>query len=467
MHLHKALLRKLALSFNVSARIVLVSAIASGQGKTSVCAALVCRFLAGGQRVKVFKTGADFIDPMILQHAARDEVEVLDTWMLGLEACQQKLSAAAAHYDVVLIEGVMGLYDGTPSAADLARTFGIPVLLVIDASAMAQTAGALVYGMQHFGQVDIAGVIANKVAGQGHADFIASSLRDCPLLGYLPQQPQCLPERHLGLVLPNEIDGLQNIVQELGESLQLDFEKWHSIAVRTIASLPVPHAPNSEADTATKMAINSSARLATVEKPLQGKTIAIARDAAFAFLYPANLHCLEELGATLLYFSPLANQKIPRQADALYLPGGYPELHAQTLSRATRWQASVRAAQGVGMPIWAECGGMMVLCENLIDQSGRCFAMAGLLPGNVQMRQFISAIGPQAWYTTEGELRGHSFHFSVFDSTLTPHARAQKHPSGQAGEAIFRLGRLQASYFHAYFPSCPTATAALFLASER
>lgn len=433
----------------ISPRIVLIAAIASSQGKTSVCAALARHLQGLGQRVKVFKTGADFIDPMILQHAVQEEVEVLDTWMLGLAACQQKLSSAAAHFDVVLIEGVMGLYDGTPSAADLARAFGIPVLLVIDASAMAQTVGALVYGMQHFGNVEIAGVIANKVASQGHADFIASSLRDCPLLGYLPPQTHSLPERHLGLVLPNEVGELGQILQNLGASLQLDRTKWDSIPVSTLAAMPTPSLP----------------QLPQLPQLLQGKTIAIARDAAFAFIYPANLHCLQAMGASLQYFSPLANQKIPSQADALYLPGGYPELHAQTLSLAKRWQASVRAAQGAGMPIWAECGGMMALCENLVDKNGQCFAMAGLLPGTVQMRQHLSAIGPQAWHSAKGELRGHTFHFSKFDSPLAAQVHTHKHPSGQAGEAIYRLGQLQASYFHAYFPSCPPAAAALFLSN--
>ncbi len=162
------------------ANVFLIAAIASGQGKTSVTAALAGHLLSRGYTVQVFKVGADFIDPMLLQHAAHAEVEILDLWLLGEAACQQKIKAAASAADVVLIEGVMGLYDGTPSAADLARRFDLPVLLVIDASAMAQTVGALVYGMQHFGQIKIAGVIANKVAGQGHADFIASSLRDCP-----------------------------------------------------------------------------------------------------------------------------------------------------------------------------------------------------------------------------------------------------------------------------------------------
>ncbi|MBI3231440.1 MAG: cobyrinate a,c-diamide synthase [Burkholderiales bacterium] len=418
----------------------MVAAIASGQGKTSVCAALARKLQEQGQRVTVFKTGADFIDPLILQHAAHQAVEVLDIWLLGEAACQQKLSAAAAQSDVVLIEGVMGLYDGNPSAADLARAFDIPVLLVIDASAMAQTVGALVYGMQHFGNVKIAGVIANKVASSGHAAFIASSLRECPLLGYLPPQKSCLPERHLGLVLPDEVGGLDHILQELADGLQLDREKWDSIATSVLPPQLTP----------------------TVPPLLQGKTIAVARDAAFAFIYPANIACLQALGAHIVYFSPLANQAIPFTADALYLPGGYPELHAATIAQAKRWQASLRAAQGAGMPIWAECGGMMALVEHLIDKTGRSYSMAGLLPGTVRMHSRLGALGPQAWQVEHGQLRGHTFHFSSYYTNLAPHAHAQQHPNGHEGEAIYRLAQLQASYFHAYFPSNPVATAALF-----
>jgi cobyrinic acid a,c-diamide synthase len=199
---------------------------------------------------------------------------------------------------------------------------------------------------------------------------------------------------------------------------------------------------------------------------LRGKCIAVARDAAFAFLYPANLDCLRELGAELMFFSPLANQPLPPQADALYLPGGYPELHAQRLSQAERWQTSLRAAHAAGLPILAECGGMMALAESLTDLDGNTWPMAGVLAGRVSMQTRLAAIGSQQWTTPHGGLRGHAFHYSRLETDLVPSARTVRHPSGDAGEAIYRSGALTASYFHAYFPSCPQAVADLFLAGE-
>jgi cobyrinic acid a,c-diamide synthase len=195
---------------------------------------------------------------------------------------------------------------------------------------------------------------------------------------------------------------------------------------------------------------------------LAGKTIAIARDAAFAFLYPANLDCLRALGATLCFFSPLADEPVPAHADAVYLPGGYPELHGAALAGAGVWQASLRQAHRNGMPIWAECGGMMALAESLTDPSGLVWPMAGLLPGTVSMQTRLGGLGPQGMDTAHGLLRGHTFHYSRLDTTLEPVARTVKHPSGDTGEAVYRVGSLTASYFHAYFPSCPGAVAGLF-----
>jgi cobyrinic acid a,c-diamide synthase len=198
---------------------------------------------------------------------------------------------------------------------------------------------------------------------------------------------------------------------------------------------------------------------------LQGKTVAVACDAAFAFLYPANLDCLRALGAQLQFFSPLDDEAVPAQADALYLPGGYPELHAHTLARAQRWQASMHALRAAQVPVLAECGGMMVLSDALVDQQGRAWPMLGWLPGRVVMQERLAAIGPQAWGSERGELRGHAFHYSRFETALTPAAHTAKHPGGQSGEAIYRSGALTASYFHAYFPSSPAAVAALLMRS--
>jgi cobyrinic acid a,c-diamide synthase len=419
-------------------RIVLVSAIASGQGKTTVTAALARRLVREGLRVRVFKAGPDFLDPMVLERASGAAVYALDLWMVGLESCRTLLARAATEVDVILIEGVMGLYDGKPSSADLARAFGVPVMAVLDASAMAQTAGAVVIGLRDYGPVEMAGVIANRVASAGHAKMVAEAVRDIPLLATLPRQQQSLPERHLGLVQPEEVAQIDLVLDQLADQLALDMDAWNRLPYVSLA--------------------DEGASEQTTPR-LKGKTIAIARDAAFAFLYPANLDCLKNLGATLHFFSPLADEPVPDAADAVYLPGGYPEVHAKVLSQATRWQDSIRAAYAGNKPILAECGGMMALADSLADGDGATWPMAGLLAGKVKMQSRLAGLGMQAW----GELRGHAFHYSTFETVVVPHAHTVKRLTGGAGEAVYRQGGLTASYFHAYFPSCPSAVADLFL----
>lgn len=429
-----------------AARAVLVSAVASGQGKTTVTAALARKLARQGLRVRLFKTGPDFLDPMMLQRAGGMPVQTLDLWMVGLERCRKLLADAAAQADVILIEGVMGLYDGTPSSADLARQFGVPVLAVVDASAMAQTVGAVVLGLRDYGPVSIAGVIANRVGSARHAQMINEAIRDIRLFGTLPRQQCSLPERHLGLVQPDEVDSIDAVFDSLADQLEIDAEAWAALLE-------------------TRFAPGDALRPET--PALKGKTIAIARDAAFAFLYPANLECLRELGAETVYFSPLADEPVPSAARAVYLPGGYPELHAQALSSAKRWQQSIRAGHAADVPILAECGGMMALADSITDKDGACWPMAGLLPGKVMMQQRLAALGPQAWATPCGELRGHAFHYSRLETGVAPAARTAKHPSGEPGEAIYRIGTLTASYFHAYFPSCAQAVAGLFNAGGK
>lgn len=421
------------------ARMVLVAAIASGQGKTTVTAALARRLQRMGQRVRVFKCGPDFIDPMLLERASGGPVHALDLWMVGPEECRQRLAQAAHEADVVLVEGVMGLYDGQPSAADLAREFNLPVLAVIDAAAMAQTAGAVVLGLRDYGPVRLAGVVANRVASEGHAKMVAASLREVPLLATLPAQAHSLPERHLGLVPPEEVGGLDALLDQLAEQLKLDEQAWDALA----PSLPDEVAP------------------APLAPLLAGQTVAVARDAAFCFLYPANLDTLRELGARLEFFSPLANEPVPAGADAVYLPGGYPELHGATLAQASRWQVSIRAAHRAGLPILAECGGMMAVAESLTDQQGHTWAMAGLVPGTVSMQARLAGLGAQAMPTPAGPLRGHTFHYSKLATALAPAARTTKYPSSAEGEAVYKIGSLTASYFHGFFASNPPAAAAL------
>ncbi|KQQ42422.1 cobyrinic acid a,c-diamide synthase [Duganella sp. Leaf126] len=428
---------------HLDVKVVMVAAVSSGQGKTTCTAALARKLVKLGKRVRVFKCGPDFIDPMLLERASGAPVHTLDLWMVGPDLCRSQLAHAALEADVILIEGVMGLYDGTPSSADVARTFGVPVLAVIDASAMAQTAGAIVMGLRDYGAVNMAGVIANRVASANHGKMVAASLRGVPLFATMPRQQASLPERHLGLVVPGEIHNLDTVLDQLADQLQFDQAAWETLAPVRI-ELP-------------------AAAPSALPKPLQGATIAIARDAAFTFLYPANLDQLRALGATLTYFSPLADEPVPAAASAVYLPGGYPELHAPTLSRAAQWRNSIRAAHAAGMPIVAECGGMMALADTLTDQQGAAWPMAGLLPGAVTMQARLAGLGPQGLPTPDGILRGHTFHYSTLSTPVTPVAHTIKHPSAIEGEAWYRVGALTASYFHAYYPSNPAAAAALFM----
>jgi cobyrinic acid a,c-diamide synthase len=274
--------------------------------------------------------------------------------------------------------------------------------------------------------------------------MVAASLRDIPLAGWLPRQDTPLPERHLGLVLPTEVDGLEALLDKLADELRLDEEVWQAMPL-------MPQSPR---------------EWQQVERVLEGRTVAIARDAAFCFLYPANLDLLEAMGARLCSFSPLADEPVPRDADAVFLPGGYPELHCEGLSKATNWQTSIRAAHARGVPILAECGGMMAVVEGLTDQDGRRWPMAGLMPGEVRMQARLAGLGAQARPTPQGPLRGHTFHYSTLESTAQPACYAVRTGTGGQGEAIFQLGSLTASYFHAYFPSNPPAVASLFGADK-
>jgi cobyrinic acid a,c-diamide synthase len=442
----------------VNAPAFLVSAIASGQGKTTATAALARHHRQQGRRVCVFKTGADFLDALVLERAAGQPVHVLDLWMVGEQECRRLLRAARGAADLVLIEGVMGLYDGTPSSADLARSLDLPVLTVIDVNAMAQTVGAVAMGLRDFGPVRLAGVIANGIASPGHAAMVSAALREVPLIATLPRLPASLPERHLGLVPPADSADIETQLESLGRSIRVDERAWDA-ATRTAAardaargdSLAPAMSPSSE-----------PSRTAADEPPLARRLVGIARDAAFAFLYPANVDCLEALGARVCFFSPLADEPVPPGADAVFLPGGYPELHAEPLSAARKFRDSIRAAHEGGVPILAECGGMMALAQSLGDTQGRQWPMAGILPGCTRMQPRLAALGLQAWSTRCGELRGHTFHYSTFDTSLDSSTRTRAYPGGAPGEAIYRRGSLTASYFHAYFPSCPAAVAALF-----
>ncbi len=418
---------------------MLITAPGSGQGKSMITAALARLHRNAGRRVRVFKHGPDYLDPMLQERASGAPVYQLHPWMTGAGECRARLAAAAREADVVLVEGAMGLFDGDSSSADLAALAGLPVAVVVDARAMAETFGALVAGLAHHrADVQVTGALANRVDSAGHARMLAGSLPDgVAWLGAVPRDEALrLPDRHLGLVQADEVDDLDARLDSAAAAL----------AEAGLAGLPPAVALEAEP-------------LPAPPRLLAGQRIAVARDAAFGFIYRANLELLEAMGATVHPFSPLADTALPA-ADALWLPGGYPELHAAELAGNAAMQAAIRGHHEAGRPILAECGGLMYCAETLVDGEGAEHPMLGLLPGRAEMAGRLTGIGLQAWERSEGTLRGHTFHHSRLHTALTPAAETVRR-SGSPAEPVYRVGSLTATYFHAYFPSSPEVVAAL------
>lgn len=480
---------------------VLVSAPASGHGKTTVVAALARRLTRAGLVVHVFKVGPDFLDPAWHTVASGHVVHTLDLWMTGEADIRQRLYQAAASADLILIEGVMGLYDGEPSAAEMARRLDLPVLAVIDASSMTGTFGALAYGLRTWMPgLRWAGALANRVASPRHAQLLATACQrpgpptppmqqtgsqtrgrvgdDDIYLGSLARQAEIgLPARHLGLTPASELpDALQRLDAAadalsstlLGELDRTALQRWQT------TFLPPEQVPG-------LLTTTGAAGDASTVAPLAGRTIAIARDAAFSFIYPANLETLQALGARLCFFSPLADEPLP-PCDAVWLPGGYPELHAGRLAGCRNVVATLGEHIAADRPLWAECGGMLPLFDQM-QYEDRTWPMWGLLPGEVTFGKRTAGLGMQqlVWppagtgaapaqhesgQPDDGLLRGHTFHYSRCTTPLPVIARTSRphQPVDTSqGEAVYRHRCLHASYFHAWFASAPLCAAALFL----
>jgi len=418
---------------------LLVSAPASGQGKTLSTAALARAWKNRGLNVRAFKCGPDFLDPMVLETATGQPVYNLDLGMCGEQDGLVRLYQAAQTADVIIVEGVMGLFDGTPSSADVAMRYKLPVMLTIDASGMAQTFGALTCGLLSFQPALIpAGVLANKVGSTGHADMLKDSLpAHLNWLGALPQdKAYALPERHLGLFRAQEIIDLDARIEAA------------AVALAVSSALPLPPMVTFTAPETTASSI--------LPKLLAGKTIAIARDAAFCFIYPANIDCLQEMGATIMFFSPLHDKTLP-EADAYWLPGGYPELHLKEISENTAMRDALLAAFKTDKPILAECGGMMALSESINGEP-----TYGLLAGNSHIEPCLQGLGTQhaELQLDLGSIGAHTFHYGKFETKLMPKSQANSRYG--AGENIYQHGSITATFLHFYFSSNPLLTTRLF-----
>ncbi|NRA70837.1 MAG: cobyrinate a,c-diamide synthase [Gammaproteobacteria bacterium] len=429
---------------------LIMAAPASGQGKTTITAGIASMLTRQGLVVRIFKVGPDYLDPKILAQASQQPVEALDMWMGGDDYCQDKLYQAALEADLILIEGAMGIFDGTPSSADLAARFNIPIALVLDVKGMAQTAAAIAIGLANFrDDIHFAGLIANRCGSDRHASLISNALPpSLPLLATLKRSDTvCFPERHLGLVQAEEMALELDSILAAGADWIVDSGLANLLEQLT----PVAFEPV------------ASENLAPVSPLLTGKTVAIAKDQAFSFIYDANLQLLRDLGARLTFFSPLHDLIIPA-ADAMWLPGGYPELHAVQLAENSPMREAIKAFAKT-KPVLAECGGLLYCLDSLTTLDGLEYPMSGLIAGHGVMRDRGGCQGMQTAIFPEGEIRGHSHHRSkaVETSTVIGHGKRPYHPA--PGEDIYRTGLVTASYIHLFFPSNPLAVSQLLMAT--
>jgi cobyrinic acid a,c-diamide synthase len=441
---------------------IVIAGVSSGVGKTSLTMALIADLRSRGLRVQPFKVGPDYIDPSHLAQAAGRPCYNLDTWMVSKPRMLDLFTSTASSADISIIEGVMGLYDGHSSTseigstAEVAKLLNAPVILVIDAGAMARSAAAVVLGFQHLDpRVNIVGVIANRVGGEGHANLLREAIEPAtgiPLLGYLTHNPDItLPERHLGLVPTSERKIDPTHLAALAERFRATCQSERILELARQAP-PLEHH------------ISKEFHIAEDTKP--DVPIAIAQDEAFNFYYPDTLDLLRKAGARLILFSPLHDERVPEDIYGLYFGGGFPEEYAQGLTANGSMREDIARLIGQDIPCYAECGGLMYLCRSIRLASGEELPMVGAIERESSMNK--GAYGLVIGYreaeslqdtllTRKGEVvRGHEFHYSSLDRPFSREAAAYQLTPGDRVEGIVK-GNLLATYVHLPFSGFPVA----------
>jgi cobyrinic acid a,c-diamide synthase len=445
----------------MSARVLVIAGVASGVGKTSITLGLLAALRRRGLAVQSFKVGPDFIDPGLHAVVTGRPSYNLDGWMCGRQRVLDVVARAAADADVAVVEGVMGCFDGVDGAsadgstAQIARWLGAPVVLVQDDMAIARNAAAVTLGFERFDpELHVAAVIANRTGGATHAGWVADAIRRAcraEWLGAVAYDPSLtLPERHLGLYTAAEGALTHDHARRLADAVA------HGVDVDRLLALAVPLASDGVA----------SARVAP--GPARAR-IGVARDAAFQFYYAENLELLRAAGAELVGWSPLADADVP-DVDGLYIGGGYPELHAAALADNASLRKALRRFAEANRPIYAECGGLMLLAESLEDREGRVHPMVGVLPAAVRMRAHGLTLGyAEVTLTAAGPLgaagtvvRGQEFHASTLGPVpaAVPRVYQVRAPGGGERAEGFLVGRALLSYVHLHFASNPAVATA-------
>jgi len=460
---------------------LVVAGTASGVGKTTIVAGLLAALRRRGLKVQPFKCGPDYIDPGYHTRAAGRPCRNLDSWMLDDAQVVASFARATQDADLAIIEGVMGLYDGSEfeneraSAAQIAKLLGAPVLLVLDISGAARSAAATALGFLHFDPALTVGAFALNFAGsEGHARGCTRAIETTthrPVLGWLTRHENLrLPERHLGLIAAGEQTSTANaaLLDQLANVIECQFNLDALLQLAATAETSREIAPTPDTPTSSTAANKNYATPPTSTRRTPPPLLAVARDDAFCFYYPDNLDLLEAAGARLAFFSPARGERLPSDAAGMYLGGGYPELHAAALSANTAFHDDLRALHSRGAPIFAECGGFMMLTEALIDLDGRRWPMAGLVPGVTRMTPQIASLGyrqatalhDNLLVPTGTTLRGHEFHYSVWEKPAALPDRSAWSAHGTQANALaqplgYVNGNLLASYLHIHLGQAP------------
>jgi cobyrinic acid a,c-diamide synthase len=438
-------------------RRLVIAGTGSGVGKTTLTIGIMSALMKQGYKVQGFKCGPDYIDPTYHTAVTGRRSHNLDSWMLSHDIVREILKRQSEDADISIIEGVMGFYDGKNpktnegSTADVSLITESPVILVVDCGGMARSAAAIVKGFQSLSDdVQIAGVIANKVGGEGHFRLIKMAVeQDChiPVIGYLNKSLNLdIPERHLGLIPAIERGELDSFFDELGEAVSqtVDLSQLYEIA----------KAPSIEIK--ESLLFQKKSRQNIVR-------IAVPQDAAFNFYYPENIELLEAYGAKCVFFSPLKGEGLPPDIHGLYLGGGFPEEFAADLAGQHEVKSTIKAAIELGVPAFAECGGFMYLSEAIQTTDGNEYPMVGVIPGVIKMQKRLAAIGyreikgEQGNYLLNGkeQARGHEFHYSTFHPTgEIEYAYQTKGMRGIQQEGFVKHN-LIGGYTHIHFASCP------------
>ena len=442
---------------------LVIAGTGSGAGKTTVTIGLMAALQRRGLQVQGFKCGPDYIDPSYHTAVTGRQSRNLDTWMMPHDTMKEIFLRGSIESDISIIEGVMGMFDGkdplsnSGSTAEIAALLNAPVLLVVNAQSMARSAAAVVLGFQQLaGDARIIGVIANKCGSAGHYKIIKAAVEQVcgiPVLGWLGRDDELsVPERHLGLVPAIERGELGSLFNRCADLVEqgIDLEAVLSLA----SNAPVLNWP------ANRIFEDQGLRSHDAEP---GPLIAVAKDAAFNFYYPENLELLEQWGARITMFSPLAGEYVPADADGVYIGGGFPEEFAAQLAAKHVIGEDLKLRAEGGLPLFAECGGYMYLSRSITDRAGETYPMVGLIPAAVRMQSKLAALGYRevkalrdSILLAEGEtIRGHEFHYSTLIADDVDHYPFAYETKGLRGisQDGYALPTMTAGYTHVHFAS--------------